>query len=66
MGSTRRGTYRWDPWPPPSAPQTKSSDGDGDSGELPGTLATLAAGLVGITIGIMALMIATVVLFLVN
>jgi len=66
MGRTRtRATYRLDTWPLPPAPRAKPADGDGHSGELPGTLATLAAGLVGIAAGMMALMVALAVVFVI-
>lgn len=58
--------YRLDLWPLPAMPATGAASGDGDSGKLPGRLATLAAGLVGMGIAVLVLVLALVVLFVVN
>lgn len=58
--------YRLDTWPLPPAPAARAASGDGDSGTLPGPLATLAAVLAGMGIAVMVLVAALVVLFVVS
>ena len=66
MTSRSRPAYRLGTWPRPPAPVAGTAGSDGDSGKLPGQLATLAAGLVGIAAEMMVLVIAIAVLFLVS
>ncbi len=53
--------YCLDLWPLPPPPETAR---DGESGRLPGQLPTLAVGLVGV--GVMVLLLAMVMVFVVN
>ena len=65
MGSARSGmAYRLDTWPLPPAPAARAAQGDGDSDELPGPLASLVAVLGGMGIAVMVL--APITLFVIG